>query len=275
MDEKYSRASDDQDARHRDVQFLLAGLRELEAFSTSSNEHSAPGKDEAATEAISLLAYLADLTAGWAIRHKVGLAKAGLTNIPAVLPEARTPEYMELVDTVDDPSHEMVGAADDRLSDRSIRLVLFNLIKSGSRSFPSDSAQRILDALEALEYGEVLPLFARNLAGRKRSFSELRLQLYGICCVEYSVTLGNRKFMAQQSVAEAYGVASSTLRGWELSLRKEWKNHRVANLVSRAKKCAEGDKATGDNRFEAIFGLSAANRYGAKYKKLLGFSSPA
>ncbi len=265
----------DERNRHSDIQILLARLRELEAFSASSNHQNMPGKDEAATEAISLLALLADFAAGWAIRHKVGLAKAGLKNIPDVLPEARDQKYVELVETLDNRSHEMAGAANDKLSDRSIRFVLFSLIKSAFRGLPSDFAERTLDALEALEYGEVLPVFAPNLTGRKRNFSELRLQLYGVSCVEYSVTLGTKKFEAQRWVADAYGVAFDTVRGWELSLRKEWNDHRVANLLSRARRCAERDRATGEKRFEELFGSSAANRYGEKYKKLLGFSSPA
>ena len=94
------------------------------------------------------------------------------------------------------------------------RKALSNLIHANIGGLPESLRESLADALEALEYGETLPLLQRKKEGRKRKFRELQLQLRALRYIEYQFALGGREYgEIQDTAVKAFGVDVVTLRG--------------------------------------------------------------
>jgi hypothetical protein len=89
--------------------------------------------------------------------------------------------------------------------------------------------------LEALEFGEVHPIFEKISAGAKRDLTERRLMLRAIEMVQFRQTAYDmKKQPAQEEVATAMGVGQETVKSWDLRLRGE-----IPLLVAHALAFAE------------------------------------
>jgi hypothetical protein len=249
------------------IRRLLIRLDDLERKTSPDRSESETDKDGAAAEALTIAFELVSILAGWAIDHKVGLAAKGLDNIPTLLStEARTVEYQALRESIDSHMHETYAASQPKLTGRETRGAIASLLR-GVRHYPLlNLSEPLAEALEALDFGETLPLVTSEKNGRKRKFTELRMQAYCLACIEYLQALGRPKYKLQEIAAEAFGVSADTVRGWEYRLRSEWGPYRLLNLLSRAKRCGIAGKANLDGRFEALFGEAALREYGANFK---------
>jgi hypothetical protein len=250
------------------VRELLSRLDHLERQTNPQREGSENDKDAAAHKAMNLASELAAYVAGWAVSHKIGLAAEGHGNIPDLIPSARTAPYNELRENVDSHRHEAAGRQPVIFASAVKRRALANLLRFNLGGLDESLRGALAEALEALDYGETLELLKPEKDGSKRQLRELKLQLWGLCCVEYMHTMGRKKYELLKCAADAFGVSENTMRNWEYRLR-EWNVHAVANGLSRARHCGEIDRARGTLDFDYIWGLSALEKYGTEYKSLL------
>jgi hypothetical protein len=100
---------------------------------------------------------------------------------------------------------------------------------------PNWLVQKAIAGLEALDFGEVQPLFAPLSSGRKRDLTLLKLQLRAIAMVEYRRPLGLSKEKALAVVSDALNVSPHTLLSWEQRLKKEFGELKVKNEISIAR----------------------------------------
>jgi hypothetical protein len=253
------------------VRHWLSRLDELERLTDPRRPDSEHNKDAAATEALGIASTLAAYVSGWAVDHKVGLAIEGLGNIPDRKITERSPAYNEARQNVNDHRHEAAGLQSAELTSGVKRKALSNLMYANVGGLPVSLCDPLAEALEALEYGETLPLLEREKDHLKRKFRELRLQLRALRYVEYQYALLTRKrgekSRLQRAAAEAFGVSFPTLRGWESRLR-EWDPLRVEDALALASFWGKAARGVGDGRFEPYFGLSMLQKAGADYKAI-------
>ncbi len=103
----------------------------------------------------------------------------------------------------------------------------------------------IVEALEALNYGETLPLLRPLNDGRKAKLLELKLQLEGVQFVEYWHAMGVSKLDTRKKVGGAYGVSDTTVRLWKARLIKELGQIHVSGQIQFAKNAGARAKETG------------------------------
>ena len=221
-----------------DVLRLLKRLDELEKISRPmSGSTSTKGKDLAASEALRCAGELTSRLAGWAIAHQFGLAAKGLEFIQEPLSEARTNQlFLEEQIVVDSHEHERVGAWEPKVTDQEFtRKSLWNLVRSNSGGWPDWFCETILEAIKALEFGEVRPIFSPVLAGRKRDYTILTLQLRAISMVNFRRgAYGMTEEAALAEVGGVLGANPETLRSWKRRLQKDLGRSRVDEVLSEA-----------------------------------------
>jgi hypothetical protein len=204
---------------------LIDRLGELEKQThPGGGTPTSKGKDMAAFVALDLCGKLIDFVAGWAIDHQVGLAIERLQFVPFQPSQTKShPHYLQQKAMVDDHRHENIGALARGSSDpQFLRACLINLLRCNSGGWPNWLCRTVIDALEALEFGEVHPIFKRARGGNKRDLTERRLMLRAVAMVHfrrfaYSMT----KQDARKEVAEAMGVSHQTVKSWEGRLKGE------------------------------------------------------
>lgn len=221
-----------------DVSRLLKRLDELEKMSRPMNGlASAKGKDLAASEALRCAGELTIRLAGWAIAHQFGLAAKGLEPVQEPLFKAPTNQsFLERQLPVDSHEHERVGAWERRDVDHEYtRKSLWNLVRSNSGGWPDWFQEIILEAVKALEYGEVRPVFAPVAAGLKRDYTMLNLQLRAISMVNFRRgAYGKTEEAALAEVGDVLGANSQTLKSWRRRLQKSLGQSRVDEVLSEA-----------------------------------------
>jgi hypothetical protein len=253
------------------VRDMLLRLDQLERHTDPQHPDSEHNKDASANKALRIVSDLSAYISGWAIDHKIGLAIAGFGNIPDLATQTRTPAYNELRESVNSHRHEAAGQSRD-LASGVQRKALSNLFNAMAASPRGSLCDALAEALQALEYGETLPIFEPVKGGRKRQFRELRLQLWALCFIEYQQVLGGLKYELQSEVEEAFGVSLSTVRGWDRQLRKQLDPFYVANALSRARRCGEADRDNSSVSFDRSWGKAALSAWGAEYKVAQGFT---
>ena len=200
----------------------------------SHGETTAKDKDLHAQDALRLARKLVAAVAGWAIDHQVGLAAEGFEFVPPQPAQtSHHPHYLQQKAMADDHRHEKLGAveAENGNSDPQFqRACLINLLGCNSGAWPGWLCQTIVNALEALEFGEVHPIFERTSEGNKRDLTERRLMLRALEMVQFRRTAYlMKKQDAQEEVAKEIGVGSETVKSWEGRLKGE-----IPLLVARA-----------------------------------------
>jgi hypothetical protein len=270
------------------VRTLLEQLEQLEKSTRpSGGEQTAAGKDRAAFQALQTAGELVKQVAGWAIDHQIGLATKGLGYVPAGPPGAREhPDYIAARLAANSHDHERVGASVKRVGDSvktldpvTERAALLNLLIANPGGFPAVVQRPAREALEALEFEEVLPILAPVKGNRKVKLGELRLQLQVIGFVEFQIATGVKKLEAVKTAARTLCVAESTIKGWEYRLRKELGPLKVARTIARysgwgrtytasKERWAAGDIEAKHETYEALGGLPALHKVAGKYRTL-------
>ena len=86
----------------------------------------------------------------------------------------------------------------------------------------------MINALEALEFGETLPILQITDVNRKARWEELHHQLRAVELIEYHRRRGGmKKRVAEEKVAAAYKRSADTVRGWEKAVRDDLGNMKV------------------------------------------------
>jgi hypothetical protein len=270
-----------------DVRRLLKRLDELEKISRPMNgAASTKGKDLAASEALRCAGELASRLAGWAIAHQFGLAAKGLESVQEPLSKSKAKinqSFLEQQLLVDSHEHERVGAWEPKDVDQGFtKKSLWNLVRSNSGGWPDWFRETILEAIKALEYGEVRPIFSPVVAGRKHDYTMLKLQLRAISMVNfrrgaYSMT----EEAALAEVGGVLGVGTETLKSWEQRLQKDFGRLRIDEVLSKADfhaSCVRNDIALGRHnqteydlsRHSALYDAQALAELAKQYKAALG-----
>jgi hypothetical protein len=237
-----SSATDDERKRSQiedpDVSSLLKRIDELEKMTRPMNGPSgAKGKDLAASEALRCAGELTGRLAGWAMAHQFGLAAKGLRPAENQSPDSENYQlFLRQQTLVDSHEYEKAGAWPPISIDQGFtRRCLANLLRSNSGGWPDWFCQQILEALEALEYGEIRPIFSPVNAGRKRDYTVLNLQLSAMAMIAFrcrAYTL--KKDDALNEVGAALGVSPHTLKSWKGRLQKEFGRIKVGDVIADA-----------------------------------------
>jgi hypothetical protein len=268
------------------VRALIERLDSLEKRTRpSGGEETEHGKDLAAFQALHFAGDLVRHVAGWAIDHQIGLATARLGFVPLGTPQVKAhDDYIEARAMVDGHEHERIGGNSIDLDPLTARDALINLLLANSGGFSQSVQRPAIEALEALEFGEVTPMVARAKSNQKVKLIEARLQLEIIGFVEFqSAAFGHGARLAAQkkasSVLEIVGV--DAIRGWGKRLRGELGELTVVRALSRyanwgrSYKAGKEQWAAGKDRdpeaymvFEELGGLPALHEAAKKYRHL-------
>ena len=174
------------------VRDMLLRLDQLERQTDPQHPDSKSDKDALANKALRIVSELCAYVSGWAVDHKIGLAIEGFGNIPDLATQTSTLAYKQIRESVNSHRHEAAGQSRD-LPSGVQRKGLSNLFNAMASPFHKSLCDPLAEALEALEYGETLPIFEPVKKGRKRQFRELKLQLWALCFIEYQQVLGGEK----------------------------------------------------------------------------------
>lgn len=148
-----------------------------------------------------------------------------------------------------------------------------NLIVANTGIFEEGIRREALMALEACDYGEILPLLKATKNWRKVNWTILQLQWKAIECVHYrvagvaGVAEPMKKNAAEAEVAKAFGRGINTIRTWERRLRKEFGEIEFAQRLESAQSWA----AMLDQDFLEFF----AEQYKTEVRKRAGRPSAA
>jgi hypothetical protein len=252
--------------------FLQQICRLSEETSPSRGKESAEGKDSKAREALRYAGDLVTAIAGWAIDHQMGLAIEGLPFFemhPYFYEESRKhyDRYRKELAKVDDHRHEKIGGIPRKIGelDRSIlRNMLINLLRPNPGGFDFSLISVFIEAMESLDFGEVLPLLRQTTTKRKVKLRELKIQLKAIEFVAYRRGLGSSKEKAEAAVAKVFKVSTDTLGSWEdrLSDSKAFGAVKVAMFKAAARKRGSDVKDADKNLFHGVDVSPWIQRYG-------------
>jgi hypothetical protein len=267
-------------------QFIQALVEQLDAYEERSQpsvgQATANEKDMKAFSALECAGELVDDLAGWAIDHTVGLALNGRRWVPLQPSGVKShPEYLAEREAVDDHIHEKTGGAQTsyrKLDPAMCRKIFLGLLQPNPGGFPEEIHAMMVEALEALDFGETLSILKPAENARKRKWRELRLQLKAIVFVEFRKAMGMTKEAARERVGQAYGQSATTVRLWVGRLRTELSGLEVSRNIEFAKiralaardqekKIAAGarERSTGT----AQYGDEALAAAGKRYQEIL------
>jgi hypothetical protein len=212
------------DENDKYVRFFLQQISRLrEETCPSRGKESAEGKDSKAREALRYAGDLVTAIAGWALDHEMGLALEGLPFFelhPYFYEESRKnyDKYRAEQAKVDDHRHEKIGGIRreiEELDPTILRNMLINLLRPNPGGFDFSLISIFIEALESLDFGEVLPLLSKAKTAKKAKLRELKIQLKAIEFVAYRRGLGSSKEEAEGAVADVFMVSTETLGSWE------------------------------------------------------------
>jgi hypothetical protein len=220
----------------KDSPFVLRMLQKLDALerhTRPSSGVSAHGKDFAAFEALSMASWLVQYVAGWAIDHQRGLAERGLRFVPRGNNQTQTsPHYLERRAEVDQHEHEINGDSLNPLEPAQARLFVFNMLRAMHHlKLPSE----IVEALEALDYGQTLPILEKTRTSKRMGLVEYRAKLVAICYIEYQYKKGIKKYVSMEDVANAFGATRDVIKDWPVEVRAALGNLEVERMVSMSR----------------------------------------
>jgi hypothetical protein len=250
----------------------LDHLDELERRTRPSLGANVRGKDFDAYEALYIAAGLFDYVAGWAIDNQRGLAQRGERSDSHEM-------FLRRKAAGEDHSLETRGALRQPLDSVQARRFLFNLLHAmGPRIVPND----IVEAIEALDYGETLPIFQKLRTTKRTGLIVQKAKLQAIAFIEYESQKGIRKHVSVEKVMEAFAVTRDSVKDWKAELRVALGTFRVDMVLTCARNAGEAfahelrqtEKVWEPHVFERCeeeYGkpglLEAAKRYKARSKK--------
>ena len=283
----------DTEARRKYLHGLIDDLLRLESETDPKDgEATAADKDLKAFRALQRASELVENVAGWAIAHEIGLALEGLEFVP-LGPSGTNeyPQYQAAKARVDDHGHEMAGAEVFSVSKQGFsrpspeveRRIWINMCRSMTSShgcLPYALGAGLVDALQALHFGEAMPLLdPEKVKNRGPRYSLARLELKALEHVEYLKARGFKAGAANDKVAQAYGKADRTVRDWGPNLRSELGDLFVTRQLRFAQNGgtnAEAAKGSGDRSgflvHDAQYGEEALQKNGQEYRRLQGYN---
>ncbi len=250
--------------------YTLKALDRLERETRPSSGRNAAGKDRAAAMALTLAANLIREVAGWAIDHQLGKAKKGLGLHPLVL--KNNPEDLERRAALDVHDHERAGSTSGELSPIQMRRFLLNLL--GPMANPLSIPGDVIEALEALEFGETLPVFMKAPTSKRIGLTQNRAKLSAIAFIEFENAKGVMKHISTQVVMDEFFVTQSAVNEWKAELRTALGAFEVDRVLGFARGFGRAvldelkkDGATGvRHHLEDQFGKPALQRAAKRYK---------
>ena len=237
-------------------------------------------KDLKAWTALVRMRELTETIAGWAINHQTGLAVEGLRALSSLASADinENPEYDENLSRLNSHEREQTGKRvyeeTEKLSPLLARKILTNILSANPGGFNFDLNRMLVQAMQALEFGETLPILKRVESNRKVQWQDLQHQLRAISLIEYRNTRGMKKRAAQEDVARAYGMSADAVRGWEhavraalgnLQVHEEIASARHAALLEEKAKRSGGKGSTPAGYFDRHYGADALRRAGEEY----------
>jgi hypothetical protein len=271
-------------SQHEFVLNALNKLQELEiATRPSGGDKTAVDKDEAAYDALNLVAQLADYVAGWAMSHQIGRALDGLQFVPVGSAQARLhPEYVAAKARADSHDHERNGGAvtPRRADPVTARRSLINILVPMAAGL--NLPETTLEALKALDYGDTRPIRKTAPVMRRTGLVELELKLQALAYIEYEYRKGIKKLQSQNVVAAKFGmITPHAVRAWNMELRQTnaLGSLRVDRELTFAENCgrsyhatklkqAAGQPARNADHFEERYGLPALDRAAERWHEL-------
>ena len=264
------------------VEILIDELLELrQETDPSGGVETTELKDIHALDALDTAGRLVISLAGWAIAHNLGRASRGLGSIPlAPSRVGHLPEYKDARTAADSHENELTGRtilveggiANDPAKER---LALIDHLRANPGGLPGHLAWRLMEALEALEYGDVHPLLEPKTTDfSKPAYSRMMLQLQALQFIEYRAARGIKKLLAVEEVANVYGCAESTVRNWREPLCKRIGYLKVTSELAFAHNAGASRRRARRSiiqHHDNAYGDDALQEAGAKYKSILGF----
>ncbi len=199
---RHRRASPDDSRRLTYINSLVDDLLELERQTApASGAEASDGKDFAAFEALQSAGDLVKELAGWAIDHQIGLALSGFEFVPLQPSGTRDhTDYLRNKEEADSHEHEAQGSAyfeHDSPTERNAqaeRRMLASLLQMNPGGFPSALARCAVEALKALDFGEIQDVLRPEKTGLDRNaYTRHRLELQALMHVEYLQAKGMKK----------------------------------------------------------------------------------
>ena len=251
----------------------------LQEQSLVSVPAAAAGKDRRASDAFIEISHLARLLAGWALRHRVGLALGGLRPLPRLHPKVRDSiAAVQALAAVDDHRHENEGrsaTSGNRLAQNNSALRLFLRGQIVSNPMPEYARSGLLEAFDALEIGEVHPVF------QPRSRRPLwRHWKRGLELAAFRQGQRRAASQADSDVGEAFGVDAETVHKWRDRVKKRMGTLAYSSMMAFAETAGEselylrgrGDKLskTDWQELENEFGSEALDEAGKSYRQAVG-----
>ena len=181
----------------------------------------------AAFEALTLAGELVDYVAGWAIDHQRGLAQQGVLFTSSV--NRSTAD--------DDHVYERDGSIRAPLDPVQERKCLFNLLYPMAGSLGLNF--QIVEAIEALDYGETLPVFQASHTPKRTGLITYLARLCAIAFIEYESGKGIKKRVSTDEVMEAFAVTRDSVKDWRAQLRSALGTLRVDITLKNAREAGE------------------------------------
>lgn len=262
------------EARDKYVSTLIERLETLrDDTDPSKGQASEEGKDIAAFQALKFAGKLVDVLAGWAVDHQVGLASQELEFLPLGPAQVRDlPAYENARSRVDIHRHEVAGGIyrnGEPIPSNVARRVAVSMLHTNSGGMPRSVASELRSALQALELNDVRPMVQPNLASRKVSFEEQRLQLAALAFVHFRrATKLMNAAEAEEQVSQAYAVSRETVRTWERRLREEMGELQVSRVIGFAKNAGSSIDAKRSVLSDASAAFEADSDYGPEALRL-------
>lgn len=247
------------------VQFLLSELDRLELSTRpSAGSSSAVGKDDAAFQALKYTALLAQQVAEWAFNHMDGLAVQGLMQGSSNKSDSKATGRVN-----DDHAYEALGRLSSPLDPARAQLLLLNVLR------PMSSGIQIfidaIEALEALQFGETLPIFAQAKTSKRKGLLDHRARLTAVCHMAYEKQKGINKSITRDEVAELFAANGDSIKDWRAELRRALGSELIEEAIKRAEACGKRyRREPADSvlrpHYERLYGKPALQQAAEAYK---------
>lgn len=260
-----------------DETFVINALKEIDKLEQETRpnlDQAASGKDLAAFSALKTASWLVKMIAGWAIDHQRGLAAQGLSFVPLGTTQTKVhPEYLKKRTAVDSHEHEKCGGNLAELSPTQERQFVINLLRPMIPHL--GLSYQIIEALEALDYGETLPILRKALTSKRTGLTEYRAKLFAVAFIEYQHTKGIKKHVSTETVATLYAVSKDAVKDWPSEVRGALGDLEVDRELSFARNCAQNfihetqhseESEASAEWFDNRYGLPALKKIASRYK---------
>lgn len=262
------------------VESILRDLAEIRSETQLGMPFDAERPKHAlAFEALRLAGLLVNAVAGWAVNHKLGLVLAQKESPPPFIGlENRDKEFEKFALEASSHGFEIVGKIGIPLSNgdyfaRLATIEILSPLATGMGDFPP--FVKVIDALTQLEHGTKVKFFEPSRDNHQRTrvqFKELLMQAQALDFVEYfsnRITVDGiraNRSDAQEKVAKAMGVDTSTLRTWKHRHAKQFPRSHILGRRNVAREAASCANANISSSLMEYFNEERLFELGSEYK---------